>query len=365
MKFQPRILDGQVILITGASSGIGLATARRAAKRGARLILVSRNAEALWKIADDINSDGGTAIHVVADVADPSQLQNAANQGIEKFGRIDTWINNAGVSVYGKIRDVNLEDDKRLFETNFWGVVHGSRLAVEYLKNGGMLINVGSVLSDRAIPLQGMYSASKHAVQGFTDALRMEIEEEGLPIQVTLIKPSAIDTPYIQHAKNYLKVEPTNPPPVYSPDLVADTILHAVEHPAREYYVGGGGRLLAWLGKQAPGLMDLLMEKIMFRQQKTNRPAPPDANTLHNPGGDGEERGQAQRDHVVLETSVYNSLSRHPLMLLLGVCALGGVALLLMQNRKPEPRRASLRVAERFKNLWTDLSDGHSANGKH
>src|SRR5207237_3691332 len=139
---------------------------------------------------------------------------------------------NAGVSVYGKLMDVPLADLRQLFETNFWGVVYGSRVACEYLRmRGGALINIGSTLSDRAIALQGIYSASKHAVKGFTDALRMELEEQGAPVSVTLIQPTSINTPFPRHAKNYMEAEATLPPPVYAPDVVADAILHCAENP--------------------------------------------------------------------------------------------------------------------------------------
>jgi NAD(P)-dependent dehydrogenase (short-subunit alcohol dehydrogenase family) len=367
MRYQPKPLQNQVLLITGASSGIGLSTARRAASRGARVILVSRNREALEKIVRDIIESGGEAVHAVADVADEAQLRQAAETGISRFGRIDTWINNAGVGMFGRITQIKTDDDRRLFETNFWGVVNGSRLGVQFLRNGGTLINVGSVVSDRAVPLQGMYSASKHAVQGFTDALRMEIEEEGLPINITLIKPSAIDTPFARHGMNYLDVEPTLPPPVYAPHLVADTILHAAEHPAREYFVGGGGRVLASLGKQLPRIMDLVMEKIMFRQQRSDRPAGPrDDNALHSPAADGQERGGLDREHYVLQHSAYNVLAQRPWLAVLGVVALGAVAYTLIRQQKPRQSEMQ-RISHRLKDLWTDLREGghRNGNGRH
>ncbi|HKG77848.1 MAG TPA: SDR family oxidoreductase, partial [Pyrinomonadaceae bacterium] len=215
MNVKLKKLSDQVIVITGASSGIGLVTARMAAKHGARLVLNARNEEALRRVCDEINATGGEAVHVAGDVGQFDDVQNIADKAIRRFGGFDTWINNAGVSIYGRMLDQSLDDQRRLFDTNYWGVVHGSVVACAHLRiKGGALINVGSVLSDVAIPIQGTYCATKHAVKGYTDALRLELEEEGAPVSVTLIKPSTIDTPYVHHAKNLMPVEPMNPPPV-------------------------------------------------------------------------------------------------------------------------------------------------------
>src|SRR5690349_1349858 len=216
-------VQDQVIVITGASSGIGLVTARMAAKRGARVVLTARNYEALEQVTREINGDessGGMAAFVAADVADESGLRRVAEEAVSRFGRIDTWVNGAGVSVYGRLLDLSIDDQRRVFETNVWGVVMGCRVAIPHLRNGGALITIGSILSDRAIPLQGIYCASKHAVKAYTDALRMEVEHDGLPISVTLVKPGSIDTPYAEHAKNYLPNEPKNASPTYAPEVV-------------------------------------------------------------------------------------------------------------------------------------------------
>src|SRR5690348_15497520 len=194
-RFIPKSLKDQVIVITGASSGIDLATAREAARRGAKVVLASRNAEELRQITDEIRAAGGSAISVAADVAEPDAVERIGESAAREFGGVDTWVNNAGVSIYGKLTDIPLADKRRLLDVNFWGVVNGCRTAVRLMRDhGGTIINVGSEVSDRAIPLQGIYSASKHAVKGYTDALRMELEHEELPIFVTLVKPSAIDT---------------------------------------------------------------------------------------------------------------------------------------------------------------------------
>jgi NAD(P)-dependent dehydrogenase (short-subunit alcohol dehydrogenase family) len=205
MTVRLKRVEDQVIVLTGASSGIGLATAHAAAARGARLVLVSRNDAALQQAARECNDMGGRAIAVVADVARREDLEHVARVAVETFGGFDTWINNAGLSVYGTLERIPLEDHRRLIDVNYWGVVHGSLIAARHLRaRGGAIINTGSVISDRAVPLQGPYSASKFAVKAFTDTLRMELEHDGAPVSVTLIKPSAIDTPFFEHARTYL-----------------------------------------------------------------------------------------------------------------------------------------------------------------
>ena len=305
-RYKLKKLADQTIVITGGSSGIGLATARMAASRGARVLLTSRNEHDLRRVTQEICARGGRAAFAVADVADPEAMDSVARTATREFGGIDTWVNNAGVSIFGKLMDVPLEDKRRMFDTNFWGVVHGCRTAVKYLQpRGGAIINIGSIVSDRAVPLQGIYSASKHAVQGYTDALRMELEHDGIPISVSLVKPSAIDTPYLDHARNYMTEAPNFPPPVYEPDLVANAILRCAERPIREITVGGGGRLLAVMGMVAPRTMDRYMEAAMFRQQRDPKRAAERSDSLYAPSRDGLARGPYSGR--VMKSSAYTS----------------------------------------------------------
>lgn len=331
MSIKLKNLANQVIVITGGSSGIGLVTARLAATRGARLVLNARNEAALQRITSEINQAGGQAIGVAGDVGTFEDVRRIANAAVERYGGFDTWVNNAGVSIYGQVLDQSLEDQRRLFDTNYWGVVHGSMIACGHLRTrGGALINVGSVLSDRAIPIQGTYCASKHAVKGYTDALRMELEEEGAPISVTLIKPSAIDTPYIHHAKNLLPVEPLNPPPVYAPETVAEAILHCAENAVRDVIVGGGGRALTSMSYYAPRVTDKVMEATMFDLQKTDKPrAARKGDSLHAPSQDGAERG-GYPGHVA-ESSIYTKASLRPWLM---GAVLAGAGLVFAASRK-------------------------------
>lgn len=342
MNIKLKKLKEQVVVITGASSGIGLVTARMAAKRGARLVLAARSEEALSQLVNEIKGAGGEAVYVVADVAREEDIRRVAAAAIERFGRFDTWVNNAGVSIYGRLLDVSIEDQRLLFETNFWGVVYGSYIAAEHLKQhgGGALINIGSTVSDRAIPIQGIYSASKHAVKGFTDALRMELEEEGAPISVTLIKPGAIDTPYPHNARNYLESEPTLPPPVYAPEVVAETILYCAEHQEREVFAGGGGKALSASEKYAPRLTDKVMEWTMFDMQKSGKPSRRGEHKgLYEASGKLKERG-GYEGHVA-ESSLYTKASLHPLVTTALVVGAG------------------LAIAGLWRSTYSNGSDGH------
>lgn len=182
MKKKLKNLKDQVIVITGASSGIGLVTARMAAQNGARLVLASRSEQALQALSGEINHQGGQAVFIVADVSNPEDVDRIVNKAEESFGGFDTWVNNAGVSMCGKLLDEPIDDMRKLFEANVWGLVYGSLQAAKHLKEkGGAIINIGSTVSDRAFHLQGMYSSSKHAVAGFTDALRMEPRQKAHP----------------------------------------------------------------------------------------------------------------------------------------------------------------------------------------
>jgi short-subunit dehydrogenase len=338
MQLRLKAIREQVMVITGASSGIGLTTARMAARRGARVVAVARNEDALRQLVAELSGQGHDATHVAGDVASEDDMRHVAHTAIERFGRIDTWVNNAGVSIFGRSEEIALEDQRRLFDTNFWGVVNGSLAALPYLRGrGGALINLGSEVSEVAIPLQGIYSASKHAVKGYTDALRIELEAEKVPVSVTLIRPAAIDTMFVMHAKNYMDVRPKLPPPIYAPEVVADAILFAAEHPRRDIYVGAASRLMKTGAHHTPRLVDRYLARFGIPQQRSNVPAPGiQEGSLHRHGEDLLER-EGLPGHV-MESSLYTRSAMHSRSINTALMALGVFTAALWYGRRGAQR---------------------------
>ncbi len=329
-----------MIVITGASSGIGLATARMAAKKGAKVVLSSRNSQELKEIVADIKRAGGTSFAVTADVANQSDIENLKEQALAKFGRIDTWVNNAGVGIFGEIMDTPIEEARALFDINFWGLHYGSMAAIDAMKNGdgGVIINLGSEVSERAMSLQAFYSASKHAIRGYNEGLRTEIEKKGWPIAFTLIRPAAIDTPFTAHSPNHLREgEPSLSSPVYHPDIAATAICEAAQTGKRDIYIGGSSKLASMLNHVVPGLLDYVImgqTKDMVRGEKTPH-LKRNEGLLSKPAREGKVRG-GHKGHV-MSTSVWTSASLHPVVT--GAAILGAGALaygLVSYNSKSE-----------------------------
>lgn len=332
MKLKP--LNEQVMVITGASSGIGLTTARLAAKQGARLVLAARSEGALRQLTGEIVDAGGQAIYAVTDVSREEDVHRVADLALTTYGTFDTWVNNAGVGMYGRLEESEIGDMRRLFDVNFWGIVYGSRVAAAYLKGpGGALINMGSVVSEQAIPLQALYAASKHAVKAFTDGLRMELAHEGAPVSVTLIKPGPIDTPWPLNARNYLDTEPKHVPPVYAPETVARAILRAATVPTRELFVGGGGKGMAASGLLAPGATERAMAATVIPGTHSDKPPlPRERSVLYHPSESLAERGDYP-GHV-RGTSAYTGAASRSGQLGLGLLAAGVTAALWRLSRR-------------------------------
>lgn len=316
MRKNLKPLSEQVIVITGASSGNGLATARRAVAEGAAVVLVARNKPALDQIAADLRAQGGRVAVCATDVADAGSAEMIAQLAIDEFGGFDTWVNCAAVTSYGTLEELGVDEQRRVLDVNYFGMLQGSLVALQHLRTrgGGAIVNVGSVLSDRALIKQPAYCAAKAAVKSLTTNLRMDIEREGLPISVTLIKPSGIHTPFPEHGRNHMEAPPRIPPIVYGPELVADAILFAATQPRRDIYVGGTGFVQSLIARTFPRLTDRVMEVALVRtQQAPEDPGDPAArDNLFKPRKDGRVEGSQQT--FVKRFSLFLEAQKRPLL---------------------------------------------------
>lgn len=328
MKLKLKELADQVIVITGASSGIGLTTARMAAEKGAKVVVVSRNEEALQDLVNELEKKGQTAVYVKADVGVEEDIKKVAETAIREFGKFDTWVNVAGISIFGNAMDVSIEDMKKMFDTVYWGVVYGSRTAVEHFKDKGepsALINVGSLMGDKGAPIQSTYSSAKFAVHGWTENLRMELEKDHVPVSVTLIHPGRIDTPYNEHAKSYIDKQPGHRGMIYPPEAVAEAILFSAHHPKRDMYVGGQAKLFEVLGNLFPRLTNKIEEFYLYPTQHANRPSDPkEDSALHEASNNTHQRGT----HAgwKRKSSLYVKAQKHPVATLLIFAGVGAAA---------------------------------------
>lgn len=335
MAIHLKPLNQQTIVITGASSGIGLATTRAAAKRGAQVMLAARDGEALGRIISDLVAEGVASEKLascVTDVSREEDVERLADETITRFGGFDTWVNNAGVGIISKVEATSSADHHQIFETNYFGLVYGSLAAVRHFRETGepgALINLGSAVSDMPIAFSVAYSATKHAIKGFTDGLRIELMRDKAPVSVTLIKPSAIDTPFFDHAKSNMGAMGKAPGPQYAPSVVADAILHAAEHGMRDIAVGSTAALGGRLAALAPMAID---------GQQSSAPATdlidyghqPYANNLYEPSG-GHERSRFGHGRGFSATTLAQTQSGWLGLALLG--AVGAVAVAVVGRR--------------------------------
>lgn len=364
MSIKLKPLHQQVIFITGATSGIGLATVRLAVNEGARVFMVARNEDDLLRIQEDMRNKGYETAFAVADVSEELQVRSAADHCIDTFGRIDTFINNAGISIYAKALETDDEEARRLFDTNFWGVVNGCKVAVPFMKDkGGVIINVGSVLSYIGLPVQGLYSASKHAVRGYTDALRREILADKFPIQVTLIVPSAIDTPYTEHARSHIG-EPIHKGPVYSADVVAKAILHCAVIPTRELGIGAPSVIYPVMDLLFSKFHDFVMSKMFTeKKQRDNEQHLPRefgnaGNLFRIPSHEGHQSGHYP-GHV-MRSSVWTQISENKKGVVSGSALLGGLIWLYTKRMKHEAKSINRRSG---RNSGRHQSQARSSSG--
>jgi NAD(P)-dependent dehydrogenase (short-subunit alcohol dehydrogenase family) len=306
-------LSEQVVVIFGASSGIGRLSALRFAERGARLVVAARSVDGLDTLVDEIADKGGQAIAAVADTADYSEVQAVAQRAVTEFGALDTWVHTAAVSVYGYSWDIPPEEFKRVIEVDLLGQVYGALAALPHMRErGGTLIHISSVIGRRAFPLQSPYSAAKQGLNGFTEALRVELRQAGVPVRVTTIMPASINTPFFNNARSRMGVKPMAMPPVYEPQLVVDAILYAAEHPARDIFVGGAGYAVSIAQRISPQLLDRVLERVGSKLQQTDEPE--SSNSPHNLYQPVEVYNRVEGDfgHMSRGMSVGTWLETHP-----------------------------------------------------
>ncbi|GID31977.1 SDR family oxidoreductase [Paractinoplanes brasiliensis] len=272
----PKPVADQVVVIAGASSGIGRATALAFATHGARVVCAARGAQALDTLVAEIRTDGGTAIAVPTDVTDDSAVRDLAATAERAFGRVDTWVNVAAVGIWGRVESITGDEFEQVMRVNFLGHVHGAHAALPALRRagGGVLIGIASAEGVRSVPLQAPYEAGKFALRAFYDAVRVELAQEGAPIAVTTVLPASVATPFFEHARSKLGAMVKPPPPVYAPEVVAKAIVQAARHPTREVPVGGAAYAFGLAQRLFPALTDAVfaIRRAGVGSQRTDRP---------------------------------------------------------------------------------------------
>jgi len=318
----------QVVVVCGASSGIGRETARQFAARGAKVVVAARGEDGLTSLVQEIQDAGGQATAIPCDVSDFAQVKRVADGAVETYGRLDTWVHAAGVIEIGLFEHTTPEDFKRIVDVNLVGQAYGAMAALPHLKdNGGALVHVSSIEAKRAFPLHSAYTASKHGVHGFIEALRIELKHEGLPISLTEVMPATINTPLFDKGKSTLGVKPMAPPPLYQPNTVAELILYAAAHPTRDLIAGGAGAGILLSQRLSERLLDALLLRGGFKLQRTNEPQVPDApNNLFAPMS-GHDTVEGRFGKMSTPRSLYNWLQTNPMATRgIAVSAAAGIA---------------------------------------
>lgn len=336
MKLKP--VDEQVVVVFGASSGIGREAAMQFAERGAKVVAAARGRDALESLAQDIRMRGGICAPMVADATDWAQVKAVADDAARRFGRIDTWVQAAAVSVYAPFQQTEPAEFKQIIDVNLTGAAYGAKAALPYLKESqGSLIMITSVEAVQAIPFHSAYAASKHGLRAMTEVIRMELEAEGAAVNVTNIMPSSINTPFFDNAKTKLGVKPRGVPPVYEPDVVARAILYAAEHPTRELAAGGAGKAFILLKRVSPWLADQTMKLAAIPLQKTKEAKGPDApNNLFAPIPGGPVGPQGSFSKEARSWSLYTWWATTPAARWVGrgLAAAGLAALAMSANKR-------------------------------
>jgi NAD(P)-dependent dehydrogenase (short-subunit alcohol dehydrogenase family) len=299
----------------GASSGIGRETALRFAKRGAKVVVSARGEQGLDSLVEEIRRSGGEAVAMPAEVTDFEQVKAVADRTVEEYGRLDTWVHLAAVGLFATFEQTTPEEFERVIDVNLMGQVYGAMAALPHLKREGRgaLIHISSVEAKRSFPFHSAYGASKHGIDGFLEALRVELKHEGWPISVTQVMPGTINTPFFDKGRTKLGVKPVGIPPIYEPETVSNIILYAAENPARDLVSGGAAQVLIINQRLSPRMLDaVLTTRAGFSPQMTEEPrSEGEPDNLYSPirGHDTAKNG-----FRALSRSFYNWLEMHPVV---------------------------------------------------
>ena len=343
-----RVSD-QVVVVVGASSGIGREAARRLAARGARVVVSARDELGLRSLVDEIRAAGGEAAAFTVDVAQFDRVKALADYAVARYGRIDTWVHGAAIAMWAPVEQTTPAEFKRIIEVNLLGQVYGALAALPYLRleGRGALIHISSGEAKLPLPLQSAYATSKHGLAGFVDSLRMELQSEGVPIAVTSILPSGINTPIFDKARTRIGVKPRPLPPMYQPELVADAIVYAAEHGPRELVVGGAAKVGILARRLAPNLVDVMLARTAILQ-RTRTPKREDAPDNLDQPISGLDRVHGDFGSESRSWSSYTWLATHPRVSRTAgvvVVAVAALALSRVLSRRVQPEPREIRPA--------------------
>jgi NAD(P)-dependent dehydrogenase (short-subunit alcohol dehydrogenase family) len=339
-KTKKRALADQVVVVTGASSGLGRAIARGAGERGAKVVVTSRNAEALDNAVREIEAFGGEALAVPADHSVQDDVAQVVEQAVDRFGRIDTYVANAMVTVMAEAVELEPDELRHVFETNFFGTVYGFWAALPHLaQSRGTFIDVNSALAYRGIPLQAAYCASKAAGRTFFESARTELQKHGGAVDICVVLPGAINTPQFDRSRQKIGTQPQPVPPISQPEPFAEAVLHCCEHPVRELPVGWGAQKLLWGQKLAPRVGDALLRRSGWKSQTTGEPKPTSApdNLFETVPGDPGAHGRF--DDRARNSTLWTSLRLRRWLVGATAAAAGATFAALSQRNGHEPHR--------------------------
>lgn len=327
-------LKHSVVVVTGASAGLGRAIAREFARHGASLGLLARGKDGLDGARHDVEAAGARAVTVQTDVARADQVESAAQQIEEQLGAIDVWVNNAMTSVFSPVKEMQPDEYLRVTEVTYLGVVYGTLAALKRMlpRDRGTIVQVGSALAYRSIPLQSAYCGAKFAIRGFTDSLRSELIHDGSSVRVTMVQMPALNTPQFGWVKSRLEKKAQPVPPIYQPEVGARAVYHAAHHPRREYFVGFSAAKAILGNKIIPGLLDHYLARAAYEGQQTNEPRKPDQPVNlwepvpgdHGAHGDFDDRSRAWSPQLWL--------SKNRAVVAIAACAVGLGSILLTKN---------------------------------